>query len=199
MLEYKRWLLYFCSLRTAILLRSYCKGQIRKPITIINLFANSQRLWDHRRNLLLLSVAVTKSLEQCAELGQIKGTSISQPGAGDILQLHLEITEMLSQLALHVVYTKQENISSKVLSVWQHQIPAKFSNISTDDSKARLLLKNSLGDEMCASQKLLTANFYGCCFSSCIKKYFVGVLMSGTSEEKNLYSLDRQWDSNGAL
>lgn len=43
----------------------------------------------------------------------------------------------------------QENINSKVLSLWQHQIPAKFNNISRVDSRAKLLLKNSLGDEMC--------------------------------------------------
>lgn len=183
MLEYKCWLLYFCSLRTASLLCTYCKGQIREPITIINLFANSQRLWDHRHNFLLLSVAVIKNLEQCAELGQIKDMSISQPGQGGILQLHLEITEILSQLVLHVVYIKQKNINSKVLSVWQHQILAKFNNISTADSKARLLLKNSLGDEMCVNQKLYV-NFYGHCFSSCIKKYLVGVLMRVALKEK---------------
>lgn len=76
MLEYKCWLLYFCSLRTALLLCTYCKGQRKEPITVINLFANSQRLWDHRHNFLLLSVAVIKSLEQWGELGQITGMRV---------------------------------------------------------------------------------------------------------------------------
>lgn len=74
--------------------------------------------------------------------------SVIQPGVG-IFQLHLEIKEIFSQFSLHVVYIMQENINSKVLSLWQHQIPAKFNNISTVDSRAKLLLKNSLGVEMC--------------------------------------------------
>lgn len=121
--------------------------------------------------------------------------SVIQPGVG-ILQLRLEIKEM-SQFTLHVVYTKQESINSKVLSLWQHQISAKFNNKSTVDSRAKLLLKNSLGDEMCLiKEDRLRINLQRTeQLVLQFRKYLINLMLN----RKNTLSIEPGWAFNTCL